>query len=119
MGAISRFITEGKSAALTGGSGGSKTKAGAGVESYCASAQGPRDTGQHVQRRQRETQRGGYGRDFRQKHRARANGQNAQHKNVAAVRKCRFPTQHGEQTDHQHGGRDQKVLHGPGADHMR
>ena len=40
MGAISWFITEGKSAACTGGIGGSKASAGAGVESYCASASG-------------------------------------------------------------------------------
>ena len=40
MGAISRFITEGKSATCTGGIGGSKARAGAGVESYCASTSG-------------------------------------------------------------------------------
>ena len=40
MGPISRFITAGKSAACTGGNGGSKARAGAGMESYCASASG-------------------------------------------------------------------------------
>ncbi len=81
--------------------------------------QRPGDACRHVQSRQSQSQRRSHRRDFRQKQSARAYRQRTQHQNIAPVRKSGFPTEHREQAHYQHGGSDQKVLHGPCADHVR
>ena len=67
-----------------------------------------------MQEHNREAERRGCRRHLGKKQRTRTHGQRRQHKNVTAVRERGIPTEHGEQSDNQHGGGDQKMLGTPG-----
>ncbi len=70
--------------------------------------------GGRMQADHRHTERRGGRCHLGQKQRTRTYRQGRQHQNVAAIRKRAVPTEHGEQSDNQHGRRDQKMLGAPG-----